>query len=70
MEKKLIAVFGSNGQVIIDVIPEVELIVGKQPPVPELGASESRNRFNLVFLNFLKLFCSENHPLVIFKDTY
>ena len=65
---KLKEAFGANGQVIIDVIPEVELIVGKQTPVPELGASESQNRFNLVFQNFIRAFCSKEHPLVIFLD--
>jgi len=66
--EKLLAAFGRNGQVIIDVIPEVELIVGKQPAVPELGATESQNRFNLVFQNFIRVFCSSDHPLVIFLD--
>ncbi|MBD3559290.1 AAA family ATPase, partial [Planktothrix sp. FACHB-1355] len=66
--QKLEAALGSNGQVIIDVIPEVELIVGKQPPVPELGPQESQNRFNLVFQNFIRTFCLKEHPLVIFLD--
>jgi len=66
--EKLLAALSSNGQVIIDVIPEVELIVGKQPAVPELGATESQNRFNLVFQNFIRVFCSYQHPLVIFLD--
>ncbi len=66
--EKLLTALGSNGQVIIDVIPEVELIVGKQPAVPELGATESQNRFNLVFQNFIQVFCSYEHPLVIFLD--
>jgi len=65
---KLSSAFGINGQVIIDVIPEVELIVGTQPPVPELGASESQNRFNIVFGNFIRAFCTKEHPLVIFLD--
>jgi len=66
--EKLLGAVGTNGQVIIDVIPEVESIVGQQPPVPELGASESQNRFNLVFGNFIRAFCSKEHPLVIFLD--
>jgi predicted ATPase/serine phosphatase RsbU (regulator of sigma subunit)/tRNA A-37 threonylcarbamoyl transferase component Bud32 len=65
---KLSSAFGINGQVIIDVIPEVELIVGTQPPVPELGASESQNRFNIVFGNLIRAFCTKEHPLVIFLD--
>ncbi|MCL1472182.1 AAA family ATPase [Argonema antarcticum A004/B2] len=67
-KEKLLAAFGPNGQIIIDVIPEVELVIGKQPAVQELGPSESQNRFNLVFLNFIQLFCSKDHPLVIFWD--
>ncbi|MBD2043518.1 ATP-binding sensor histidine kinase [Microcoleus sp. FACHB-672] len=67
-KEKLLAAFGANGQIIIDVIPEVELIVGKQPSVQELGATESQNRFNLVFQKFIRVFCSVEHPLVIFLD--
>ncbi len=66
--EKLLTAFGPNGQVIIDVIPEVELIVGKQPAVPDLGSTESQNRFNLVFQNFIRAICSKEHPLVIFLD--
>ncbi len=66
--EKLRRAFGANGQVIIDVIPEVELIVGKQPPVPELGPTESQNRFNLVFSKFIRALCAKEHPLVIFLD--
>ncbi|MGL4378958.1 MAG: ATP-binding protein, partial [Microcoleaceae cyanobacterium] len=65
---KLLAAFGGKGQVIIDVIPEVELIIGKQSPVPELGATASQNRFNLVCQNFLRACCAKEHPLVIFLD--
>ncbi|MEG4069573.1 AAA family ATPase, partial [Microcoleus sp. Pol11C2] len=67
-KEKLLAAFGDNGQIIIDVIPDVELIVGKQPPVQELGASEAQNRFNLIFQKFIRVFCSVEHPLVIFLD--
>ncbi|HEY9834953.1 MAG TPA: PAS domain S-box protein, partial [Stenomitos sp.] len=65
---KLLSALGSNGQVIIDVIPEIELIIGKQPTIPELGVTESQNRFNLVFQNFIRVFCNREHPLVIFLD--
>ncbi|EGK85322.1 GAF domain-containing protein [Microcoleus vaginatus PCC 9802] len=66
--EKLRSSFGQNGQIIIDVIPEVELIVGAQSPVAELGPTESLNRFNLVFQNFIRVFCQPEHPLVIFLD--
>ncbi|MBW4565369.1 MAG: AAA family ATPase [Mojavia pulchra JT2-VF2] len=64
----LLTALGTNGQIIIDVIPEVELIIGKQPPVPSVGATESQNRFHLIFGKFVRVFCSESHPLVIFLD--
>ena len=66
--EKLLAALGSNGQVIIEVIPEVELIVGSQPTVPELPPTEAKNRFNLVFQNFIKVFTRQEHPLVLFLD--
>ncbi|NEP59062.1 MAG: serine/threonine-protein kinase PknK, partial [Symploca sp. SIO2G7] len=66
--EKILAALGSNAQVIIEVIPEVELIVGKQPPVPELSATEAQNRFNLVFQNFIEVFTNSEYPLVIFLD--
>ncbi|WP_346341643.1 serine/threonine-protein kinase PknK [[Phormidium] sp. ETS-05] len=66
--EKLLAAFGPNGRVIIEVIPEVELIVGSQPELPTLGPSETQNRFNLVFQNFIRVFCQKEHPLVIFLD--
>ncbi|MGE5656488.1 MAG: AAA family ATPase [Actinomycetota bacterium] len=65
---RLLTALGNNGQLIIDIIPEIELIIGKQPPVPEVGATEAQNRFNRVFGQFIRVFCSEEHPLVIFLD--
>jgi PAS domain S-box-containing protein len=64
----LLEALKSNGQIIIDVIPEVELIIGQQQPVPEVGATEAQNRFNRVFQRFIRVFCSKSHPLVIFLD--
>jgi predicted ATPase/signal transduction histidine kinase len=67
-KNKLLNALGSNGQVIIDLIPEVEFIMGSQPPVPQLSTTESQNRFNQVFQKFIHVFCSKLHPLVIFLD--
>jgi predicted ATPase/signal transduction histidine kinase/tRNA A-37 threonylcarbamoyl transferase component Bud32 len=65
---KVLSALGENGQVIIDVIPELERIIGKQPPVPELSGSAATNRFNLLFQNFIRVFSAQEHPLVIFLD--
>src|SRR6478672_9688507 len=67
-KEKLLAALGDNGKVIIDVIPEVELIIGKQPPIAELGATEAQNRFSRVFKQFISVFTTKEHPLVVFLD--
>ncbi|GET36997.1 trifunctional serine/threonine-protein kinase/ATP-binding protein/sensor histidine kinase [Microseira wollei] len=67
-QEKILTAIGANGQVIIDVIPEVELIIGKQPELPQVGPTESQNRFNRVFAEFIRVFTQKEHPLVIFLD--
>ncbi len=67
-KEELLEVLGPNGKVITSVIPEVELITGEQEDIPLLGLEESRNRFNFVFKNFIRVFAKEEHPLVIFLD--
>ena len=63
---KILKALGESGQVIVDVIPELEEIVGKQPPVKELSGSAAQNRFNLLFQKFIQVFTTKEHPLVIF----
>ena len=65
---KLLEALGLDGQVLIDVIPEIELIIGKQLPVAELSPTASQNRFNLLFQKFIRVFTQAEHPLVIFLD--
>ena len=59
---------GANGQVICEVIPDVALIIGQQPPVPEVPAAEAAHRFRLVFQNFIRVFAQPDHPLTLFID--
>ncbi|MEH2195795.1 MAG: AAA family ATPase [Nostoc sp.] len=66
--EKILSSLGTNGKVITDVIPEVELIIGTQPEVAQIGATESQNRFNRVFKEFIQVFTKKEHPLVIFLD--
>lgn len=67
-QKKLSDALRKNGQVIVDVVPQLEKIIGPQPAVPQLNAKESHMRFNLVFQDFIRTFCQPSHPLVIFLD--
>lgn len=66
--ERLLHAFGDNGQIIIDIVPEIELIIGKQQLIQELSAEETKQRFNFLFKNFIKVFAKENSPLVIFLD--
>ncbi|MEH1804253.1 trifunctional serine/threonine-protein kinase/ATP-binding protein/sensor histidine kinase [Nostoc sp.] len=65
---KILAALGDNGQVIIEVIPELEQIIGQQLPSPNLSGTAAQNRFNLLFKNFIQVFTTKEHPLVIFLD--
>ncbi|MDZ8093530.1 MAG: AAA family ATPase [Nostoc sp. DedQUE05] len=67
-QNQIIQALGEDGQVIIEVIPELEKIIGKQPPAPELSGNAAQNRFNLLFQKFLQVFTTKEHPLVIFLD--
>ncbi|MDJ0691231.1 MAG: AAA family ATPase [Xenococcaceae cyanobacterium MO_188.B32] len=66
--QKILNAVGNNGQVLIEVIPNLELVIGKQPPVAQVGSQEAQNRFNLVLQNFLKVISQPEHPLVLFLD--
>ncbi|MEO1433549.1 MAG: serine/threonine-protein kinase PknK [Cyanobacteria bacterium J06633_8] len=65
---KILEAVGESGQVLIEVIPELERIIGYQPPVPELFGSAAQNRFNLLFQKFIAVFTTPDHPLVMFLD--
>ncbi|MGB7893346.1 MAG: AAA family ATPase [Microcoleus sp.] len=67
-QHQLLAALGDSGQVIIDVIPELELLIGKQPAVAELAPTEAQNRFNRLFKEFIHVVAQKDHPLVIFID--
>jgi predicted ATPase/signal transduction histidine kinase len=59
---------GPNGQLIVNLIPELELVIGTQPPVPDLPSQEAQNRFQMVFRRFLGVFARKEHPLALFLD--
>lgn len=65
---QILEALGENAQVIIDLIPELERIIGAQPPVPELSGIAAQNRFNSLFQRFIQVFTTPDHPLVMFVD--
>jgi diguanylate cyclase (GGDEF)-like protein len=67
-KQQLLDALGCNGQVVIDIIPELKQIIGDQPPLPELNPVEAQNRFQMTFKSFLRACAQKEHPLVIFLD--
>jgi PAS domain S-box-containing protein len=57
-----------NGQLIVDLVPELQLVIGDQPPVPPLPPQEEQGRFQLMFRRFLSVFARPEHPLALFLD--
>lgn len=65
---RLLQALGTQGGVLTEVIPEIELIIGRQPPPPALGPAEALNRFQLVLQHFVGALARPEHPLVVFLD--
>jgi PAS domain S-box-containing protein len=59
---------GQNGQLIVDLVPELKLIIGEQPAVTMLPPKDARARFQLVFRRFIDVFAQREHPLALFLD--
>ena len=59
---------GKNGRIITDVVPELELLIGKQPEVQKVGLLETQNRFNMLMCNFISVIATKNHSIVLILD--
>ena len=66
--QRMVEALGENLGVIVDVLPQLEIVVGQVPVPAPLGVAEQRNRFELTFQRFVRLFCTQEHPLVLFLD--
>jgi histidine kinase len=67
-KSKISKALKGDGQILIDVIPELELLIGKQKPALKIGLSETNHRFIHLFQTFLHALSDEGNPLVIFID--
>ena len=67
-QRAILGAVGQNGQVLIDVIPHLERVIGAQPDVPQVGPQETHNRFNLYVREFIRAICQPDHPVVLFID--
>ena len=66
--KRILDALGLNAQLVVDIVPQLEELIGKQPPVPELPINQASTRFNTVFRSFLGVFAKREHPVVLFLD--
>jgi PAS domain S-box-containing protein len=66
--EKLLNAFGENAQIVVDVLPDLEKIIGVQPIAPILSGDSAQRRFNELFAKLICLFASKTHPLTLFLD--
>ena len=59
---------GSNGRLLVSLVPELELLVGPQPPVPDVSVEEAKHRFHLLLQRVFSVIARPEHPLVLFLD--
>lgn len=64
----LLQTLGPNAGVLAEVVPQLDLLLGPQPPVTELGSVESERRFQLVVRQFVRALAQPEHPFIIFLD--
>ncbi len=66
--RALLGALGPNGQLVVDLVPELKAVIGAQPPVPDLPLQHAQSRFHRVIEQFIGVFARAEHPLVLFLD--
>jgi histidine kinase len=59
---------GNISRVLVDLVPDLGLVLVDAPPVPALGPSETQARLALALRRLLRVCARPDHPLVIFLD--
>ena len=57
-----------NGQLIVDLVPELRHIIGEQPSIPKVPPQDAQRRFHLIFRRFISVFAQPAHPMALFLD--
>ena len=65
---KIMKALGRNAAALIEVLPELAVLLGPQPPVPVLGASDTANRLNMTLMNFVGATATAATPMAIMID--
>jgi predicted ATPase/signal transduction histidine kinase len=67
-KNNLLQVLNGNGSVLVEILPELEYIIGPQPQAPHIPSSETEHRLIFTLRKFLQACCHIGPPLVIFLD--
>lgn len=65
---RLVEALAPNGRLMVELVPELKLIIGEQPAVPELRLQDAQKRFQMVLRRFIGVFARPEHPLALFLD--
>ncbi|MBK9264652.1 MAG: AAA family ATPase [Polyangiaceae bacterium] len=68
IRQRLVAALGVNAQLVVDLVPQIELVIGKQPPAVVLPAADTQSRFNMTFANFVDVLATSERPIVLLLD--
>ena len=64
----MLEALAGSGQLLIEAVPDLEMVLGKQPALEDLPPMERENRFRLICRQFFQVFASEDHPLTVLID--
>ena len=67
LRERVLSAAGNNGQVILDILPRLEVLIGPQSPVPLVGPTESQARLVTAFGDLMMALLDGN-PAVLFLD--
>ncbi|WP_437850572.1 AAA family ATPase [Sorangium sp. So ce363] len=66
--QRLREALGQNGRLLADMLPEIALLLGPQPPVPELPPAEAQGRLHATLQRFVAMCAPKEHPVALFLD--
>ena len=66
--RRLAAAVGPHGALVIELVPDLGLILGPQPVAPALPPHEAEARLRQVLRRLIGAFAAAEHPLALFLD--
>ena len=59
---------GHQGWLVVELMPELKLIIGEQTPAPDLPPQQARHLFQIALRRFVGVFATPERPLALFLD--